>query len=196
MDSGVKQRVIGACVLAAVGVLFLPTLLERPKEQVIDTETHIPTKPEFTLYTHDEPEKPADTAPPPSQEQLFLPEEGYEPDDQDSGVPTAPAESAAASNKPEETVGDEDQPGLSSAGLPKSWVVQVASFTDQDRADKMTATLLEGEFRAYTRQVMHLGKPVYRVYVGPSIDRDDALKLKAKLDAKLNADTLVMRLSP
>ena len=203
MDSGGKQRVIGACVLVAIGVLFLPVLLDRSEEQVIDTTSQIPPKPNFTLYQHQQPSRPEQSAPAPSEEVLFLPE-------QDKAVVNEPIEPATVDQPSSEAVAspspapepdvqpseDHNRDGLDAQGLPKSWVVQVASFTDEARATKLVQTLLEDDYRAYFRRVVRGEKSLYRVYVGPNINRDAALRLKSKLDTKLNADTLVLRLAP
>ncbi|BFM07338.1 SPOR domain-containing protein [Halioxenophilus aromaticivorans] len=200
MDSGGKQRVIGACVLVAVGVLFLPVLLDRSQEQVIDTQTQIPAKPDFTLYNHKAPTQPPNSTPPPNEERLFLPEpeeaaavEEAQAKPESNPAADVPAEEITNS-KP--VVVEAEQNGLDANGLPKSWVVQVASFTEDERAKKLVATLLADDYRAYSRRVVRGDKALYRVYVGPSINREAALKLKSALDDKLNADTLVLKLTP
>lgn len=195
MDSGGKQRVIGACVLVAIGVLFLPVLLDRNEERVIDTTSQIPAKPNFTLYEHKAPTKPANAAPPPGEETLFLPEQeaaNSPAPDPDLAPIAAPSNTTAASAASQNT----SHNGLDPDGLPKSWVVQVASFTDENRAKSLVQALLDDNYRAYFRRVVRTEKSLYRVYVGPNIDRDAALKLKDRLDTKLNADTLVLRLAP
>lgn len=196
MNSGGKQRVIGALVLIAIGVLFIPLLLEKSEEQVIDTTTKIPPKPEFTLYEHKNPKKPDNTALPPSEENLFIApveDETVAANNTEGGLQSAASEPKLEPTPPAKDI---NNPNFESSGLPKTWVVQVASFTEQQRAATMVKTLLEADYRAYSRQVQSGNKKMYRVYVGPNIDRDDALATKSKLDKKLNANTLVLRLTP
>ena len=45
-DDGLKQRLIGAVVLLALGVIFLPVLFDRDRIEPIDQETLIPEAPE------------------------------------------------------------------------------------------------------------------------------------------------------
>ncbi|WP_317929025.1 SPOR domain-containing protein [Halioxenophilus sp. WMMB6] len=213
MDSGVKQRIIGACVLTAIGVIFLPSLLQRKEDQLVDTNTQIPPMPEFTLYPHEKPQPPVDIAEPPTQDQVFLAESEPEPTSVTPPPPTSssttsspaansPAPSSSTASSPSPTVITAKRPVadnnavLSDQGLPISWVVQVASFKDQERANAMVTKLLSQDFRAYSREASYQGQAIYRVYVGPSIEREDAESIKKKLDKALNANTLVLKLSP
>lgn len=196
MNDGGKQRVIGACVLIAVGVLFLPVLLEKSEDQLIDTTSKIPPKPQFELYQHQAPSRPESTEPAPNENEIFLAEQTPTADEPKPSADISDSKPVSAAPRPSSNSKQDTQAGLDASGLPKSWVVQVASFTEQDRASNMVKNLLDSGFRAYSRRAQSGGKTMVRVYVGPSIDRDDALATKKQLDKKLNANTLVVRLSP
>ena len=47
MDNGLKQRTIGALVLIALAVIFLPSLFDDTRKQTLDTRTQIPSMPDI-----------------------------------------------------------------------------------------------------------------------------------------------------
>ncbi len=206
MDSGVKQRLIGACVLIASAVIFLPSLLERPAEQTLDTTSEIPPEPSFTLYPHTSPQPPQGIEPPPDQSELFVPKQEDIEQQKDNEQPpepkiaeVKPASAKEASNSdaaPAPQPSKADETGFDESGLPRAWVVQVASFSEEPRAGAMVDKLKAKDYRAYYRQVNHLEQPMYRVFVGPKVEKKDAEQLKQALDKELNAQTLVLKFTP
>ena len=45
MTSQIKQRLVGACILLAIAVIFVPVLFDRDTMEPIDTQTQIPIEP-------------------------------------------------------------------------------------------------------------------------------------------------------
>ncbi|MEJ2401915.1 MAG: SPOR domain-containing protein [Xanthomonadales bacterium] len=72
------------------------------------------------------------------------------------------------------------------------WVVQVGSFSSSANADNLVAKLrLEGH-SAYREQVSSSGSTIYRVRVGPFVDRDDAIRADRQINERLALDGVVM----
>ncbi|MEJ2383930.1 MAG: SPOR domain-containing protein [Xanthomonadales bacterium] len=72
------------------------------------------------------------------------------------------------------------------------WVVQVGSFSSSANADNLVAKLrLEGH-SAYREQVSSAGSTIYRVRVGPFVDRDDAIRADRQINERLALDGVVM----
>ncbi len=65
---------------------------------------------------------------------------------------------------------------ISKAFKSAAWVVQVASFSNESNATKLVDKLKQNQFKAYRRKVVSNGKTVYRVFVGPYIDKTKAQK--------------------
>ena len=63
----------------------------------------------------------------------------------------------------------------------QAWVVQVASYSDQPRADKLVATLQAKAFDAFSYSIVTNSKTYVRVSVGPVATKQDAEVLKAQL---------------
>ena len=72
------------------------------------------------------------------------------------------------------------------------WVVQVGSFSSAANADNLVAKLrLEGH-SAYREQVGSAGSTIYRVRVGPFVDRDEAIRADQRINERLSLDGVVM----
>lgn len=72
------------------------------------------------------------------------------------------------------------------------WVVQVGSFSSATNADNLVAKLrLEGQ-SAYKESVSGSGGTIYRVRVGPFIERDEAIRVDGLINDRLSIDGVVM----
>jgi DedD protein len=72
------------------------------------------------------------------------------------------------------------------------WVVQVASFSNSANAENLVATLrLEGQ-SAYQESVNSSGSELYRVRVGPFLERDQAIQAQRRVAEKLSLAGVVM----
>ena len=72
------------------------------------------------------------------------------------------------------------------------WVVQVGSFSSAANADNLVARLrLEG-LSAYKESVSSGSSTVYRVRVGPFIERDEAIPVDQRVNDRLGIDGVVM----
>jgi DedD protein len=72
------------------------------------------------------------------------------------------------------------------------WVVQVGSFSRAANADSLVAKLrLEG-LSAYKEEVGSAGSTIYRVRVGPFVERDEAIRVDRLVGERLSLDGVVM----
>lgn len=72
------------------------------------------------------------------------------------------------------------------------WVVQVGSFSSTPNADNLVARLkLEG-LSAYKEAISSGGSTIYRVRVGPFIERDEAIRVDKQINDRLSIDGVVM----
>ena len=88
--------------------------------------------------------------------------------------------------KPEATTptsGLNTQPsaGQTRTGL-SAWVVQVASFGERKNAEKLVKQLIAKKLPAFMEQASVEGKTVFRVRVGPEIDKKKAEKIAALIE--------------
>ena len=72
------------------------------------------------------------------------------------------------------------------------WVVQVGTFSDISNADKLVARLRLESLSAYKEEISRSGSVVYRVRVGPFLEREEAIKADQKVAERLSIDGVVM----
>ena len=192
METSLKQRLIGAAVLIALGVIFIPMLLDGAgyREQTTK-DVQLPPEPEFTF------EQPL--RPPPEFEERetnSLPSvsnvEAPEPVQESS--PEEPVEQTATGTprKDEPPPASKPQPQPTKARTNVSsppasaWVVQVGSFRKKENAIVLRDRLRAAGYPAFTEQGRGTD-PIYRVKVGPEKQRGraEAMLAKLKSDQKL-----------
>lgn len=78
--------------------------------------------------------------------------------------------------------------------VPKAWVVQLGTFSNQNNATRLLAKLQLNGFDAYSRRLtMKNGKSLVRVFVGPQISLSKAKAIKAKLLNQFKLSGVVRR---
>ena len=179
MDDSLKKRLIGATVLVSLVVIFVPMLLQH--EPVLEpgiTESNIPVPPKTDFSSRVIPEKstpaPVDLKPTPPVDQATT-------DAVSDNTATPPP--ALARQTPAAQV--ETREGLS------AWMIQVGSFSLRDNADNLVKQLREKAFAADIEQVSVSGTLLYRVLVGPEVDRAKAEKLLKQVNAEVKSLNIV-----
>ncbi|WP_444930303.1 SPOR domain-containing protein [Microbulbifer sp. SSSA002] len=199
LNDGFKQRIVGALVLAALAVIFLPSLLDREAAGNISETSQIPAEPDIRPIEIAEPQRVADALPAPAPEDAFQPDlpehfanpEAPEPAADDGEVPEVARSDEAVASQAAPKKGA--SPLVDAYGLPVAWVVQVGSYRDESRAEKLRLRLMDGGYKAYTRAVETDRGRLVRVFVGPKVNKADAQQLKRELDTLLQAQTLVLQ---
>lgn len=172
LDDGLKQRLVGAIALLALAVIFLPVLFDREPIVPVDRASQIPPPPEIVTVEVAEPVQPEVTDLAPEPQAMF------EPDEDDRALP------------------EPEPAGLQASGVPKSWVLQVASFRDQAHAERLRKKLLDAGFSAYTRKASYKNGSIFRVYVGPKLDKSALAAEKARIDRQFELDALMLEFKP
>lgn len=179
MDEQLKKRLIGAVVLIALAVVFLPMILDGSgsDKASLQVEMDIPERPkvEPKLELPDPGlAKPITFFDPePEAEQEAPPVDLAEPE---LSEPAPRSEDTVVAVKPELT----------------AWVVQVGSFAAQDSAKDMRDRLRQHGYAAFIRQAESKGKIVYRVKVGPEATRTLAEVLQGKLKKQEKLDGIIL----
>ena len=183
-----KQRIIGAIVLVALAVIFIPILLPGHRDfGFTESESHIPPKPaELENLKVLELEKPL-PAPAP-REVIRTPIDEHSPP-----APKTDAETPVVEQKPDTTdtkapppVSQETKPDTTVP--PKAWVVQVGSFSNRENAMRLRDQLRSKGYKTFVEQISTADKTFYRVRVGPVVTRDNALALQKELQAKMKLE--------
>lgn len=187
MDDGLKQRLVGALVLMALGVLFIPALFEPENRRQIDRTPQVPAAPAIEPMTIRQPVSNPDIEPakPPKEMYRLLPVEEKQPE-------PVKQEVAKKAEKPAPV----KAVTLNNEGVPKGWVVQVASYNTPEAAKGFLSKLQNADYPAFTKTLKTSKGVVTRIYIGPKISKDSAAKLQQELNKKYGLKTLLARFEP
>ncbi|WRH94106.1 SPOR domain-containing protein [Pseudomonas fluorescens] len=214
LDKAYKQRMVGALVLVALAVIFLPMLFSRQDEQrqvtveapaapqapvvpQVQMETvAVPepqTLPQEPVPTDEEvaeeaaPAAPVAPAPAPAPAAPIMITKPVAPPAVAKPIPAPAQPITSASSKPDST-----QSRVDANGLSVSWSVQLASLSSRASAESLQKTLRSQGYNAYIRSAD--GKD--RVFVGPLIERAEADRLRDLLGRQQNLKGFVVRFQP
>ena len=195
MDDGLKQRLVGAVVLAALAVIFLPSLFDQDNRRRVSTTSKIPPVKSVVPATFKAPIRVEGISPAVSPDEMYqLVDEAEAAKPELGAKPELSAKPKSAISKPVSKL--VPKPSLNQQGVPKAWVIQVASFKTEGRAKVLRDKLIAQDYKAYIRSLNTSKGPVSRVLVGPKIDQREAQKVKTQLDRALKVDTLIKRFEP
>lgn len=211
LDKVYKQRMVGALVLVALAVIFLPMLFSREDEQRHVT-VEAPPAPQASAMPQVQVE-PVVVPEPQVLPQEPVPVEEPVVQQVAPSMPIAPsapvvapapvvASKPAPAPKPAPVPApaqpiavakpDTSQSRIDANGLSISWSVQLASLSSRESAENLQKTLRSQGYNAYIRSAE--GKN--RVFVGPLIERAEADRLRDLLGRQHNLKGFVVRFQP
>lgn len=163
MDTALKQRLIGAVVLVALAVIFLPMLIKGPAPDsgVSDVPLDVPQAPDGQYETRELPlVAPGEV---PSSGAVGL--EGAAPANANN-APANPATGSASA-----ATDGERLPAADAAG---DFAVSFGAYASTADADAVIARLKQAQLPSYREPATINGKTAYRVRIGPFADRATA----------------------
>lgn len=190
LDRRLKQRIVGAAVLLALVVVFLPMLFNREDEQR-RVQVEAPPMPPI----------PAATVATPEPVVVPEPQAGAMPaDDASVPAPVAPVAPLPAPSQPiapAEPVAQAPDVApapsrLDADGVPVSWSVQLVSLSNRARAEELQQKLRGQGHNAYIRSVDGMN----RVFVGPLIERAAAERVGEQIARQHRLSPIVVRFQP
>ncbi len=204
LDKGLLQRMVGALVLIALAVIFVPMLFNR-QDDLGHVTVDAPTIPAAPVVAEIE-MQPVEVPEPESVPEGFeIIEEDAESDAASAAAeqPPAPApapiepvapvapvpavQAPAAQSQPPVA-----EPRLDNNNLPVSWSIQLASLSNRASAESLQKTLRSQGYNAYIRTAEGMN----RVFVGPLVERSEANRLRDVLQRQQKLDGFVVRFKP
>jgi DedD protein len=200
MDSALKQRLLGAAVLIALAIIFVPMFLGNapPKQDSTTVNLDIPAPPERKFETRTLPvETPSAVpaaVPAMADSNKVATVDTHAPGRTDAHPEDATTAPTAAPVKPEpkpaasvEPKAVPTPPAATAATTPASaapgrFAVNLGIYADQAHADALVAKVKKLGQPAYSEATEYQGKSALRVRVGPFADR--ALAETARLKIK------------
>lgn len=173
MEKSLQKRLVGAVVLVALGVIFIPALLDGSgyKSRHIRT-VEIPPKPEFIKYNAISKQAPLSkdlklAAKPIVDKPLASPLEIRKKAIKLKKVAKPPAQI-------------------------QSWALQIGTFSQKSNAIAFRDKQRKAGLKAYVEPGTSEGKTSYRVRIGPELEKSHIEKLKKRLKKEQSIDGFIV----
>jgi DedD protein len=177
VKESVKHRLIGAAVLIAAGVLFLPSFIKDRQQYNVDINSQLPARPNIRVVDFNEPVRPEGIDPAKPADDMF--------------AVTEPVNEQEVVNT--QTLHTQKSVTSSAAALQSGWVLQVASLSSLEGAKQLRDKLMADGQRAYLRSNATGG---HKVLIGPKHSKDELVRIKEQVDKQLNVNSLVIPFVP
>lgn len=168
MDSPLLQRIVGAVVLVALGVIFIPILLDGSGYRL--------------RHQHDIIFKPIPKFPPISQKQV-------------ARIPSPLQKmQQTIQHKPLQKKTAEKIPGQADRGTKSihAFALQVGTFKDNENAEKLRDRLRKAGYVSFIIPAVEKNSKNYKVQIGPELEKSLLLKIKGKVKKKFGLDGYVV----
>jgi DedD protein len=175
-----KQRLVGALVIIALGVVFWPVVFVDAEHQAMDRSSQVPPMPAMKHSRIEAPKRLSTVEPVSASAAIAFHD--------------APPETVSSGAGDAET--STPGPRLDDTGIPIAWVLQVVSVSKKEKADALTQELIDAGYKAYYRPLKHGQTTLYRIYIGPVFDRNQLLRTKKQMDSRLKVDAMIARYLP
>ncbi len=191
METTLKQRLIGAAVIIALAVIFVPMILDGSgREQSVALNMEVPPEPTFKFDSQLPDPKKLDELPEIEKPSDKVVTNEVNPDVQpevkekvvETAKPVKEVQQAKAPEKKVKKVVEATENQIKTNPALSAWAVQVAAFGKKDKALALQEKLLASNFSAFTEQSGQADKIIYRVKVGPELKRENADKLRDKIE--------------
>ena len=198
MDQNTKQRLVGITVIFALAVIFLPMILDGSGirkdtlEVVIPPQPVVKFNPEFEQKIVELQAKVKDL---PNLESQFVDERSGNNENKIERKAETSVKKDAVPEQSESPDNETEQPEAVVAPVGgDTWVLQVGSFKDRATALSQRDKLRKSNIAAVFIEKFNIDKEtVYRVRLGPFLNRDQSKIALNKIKAKYNVDGLIMK---
>ncbi len=193
-----KHRIVGAIVIVALVVIFVPMLLSEsepppeikgaretpPRDATAETRVIVTPVAGEEIKSAQNPEAMTKTTTLPATTEV-APRQETKP----AALPEKPAPAPAPAPAKEK-----EKPAKVAAApekITRGWVVQVGTFSNADNAAHLRDKLKSHGHTAYTETVVLAGKKALRLRVGPFRDKEQATKAQAQIRKELHVQGVI-----
>ncbi|MEM6484293.1 MAG: SPOR domain-containing protein [Pseudomonadota bacterium] len=199
MDSQIKQRLVGALILAALATIFWPIIFVGPQINPEQSVAVTPEPPPVDLSPLPEPDDVGLRATRPSRSEKSQPQEFSEELDQvfADDPPALPQRETAVPPESVDEIRDKlKKPALDADGLPIAFSLQVAALSSQSRAEKLRDDLVAAGYKGYISREKGTNRTLYMVMVGPKFRREELVRVKQVIDDTWSVNSIIVRYLP
>ncbi len=191
----IKQRFVGFVVLVAIAVIFWPIVFVTP-ENADDFELSVfemPPKPAVAVSERREPVLD-------KVDQSILPEmpERQPPIVQpvDVASPMPDVALVDADEEPEQQASALERAEFDEQGLPISWELQVATFSNAERAKEISQLLRDKGHKAYVSPIILDDQRLFRVMIGPKLQKQRLIEIQPAINDYFSVESFIVRFTP
>lgn len=187
-----KQRLVGFIVLGALAIIFWPIVFvsPEPEQELMLPVFDMPKRPDLVMSERQEPilERVDRTRLPVIQRSAVLEDEIIDPAITDIG-----GELVSADNEPSGQPSSRQRAEFDEQGLPVSWELQVATFSARKRAEEVAQQLRNKGHKAYVSPVTIRTQKLYRVRIGPNLQRQRLIDIQPDIDAYFGVESTIIK---
>jgi len=190
----IRQRFVGFVVIAALIIIFLPIVFVAPQEED-----------QLVLPVFEMPLKPSLQASPRVQPAINIVDETQLPSSPrketnaqqplDVAVLRADGVLAEADFQPRQQSSARERAKFDEQGLPISWALQVAALSSEWKAEEIAQFLRNKKYKAYVSSVYLENQELFRVMIGPSLQKTRLDEFKVLLDEYFLVDSVIVPFS-
>ena len=187
-----KQRLVGFIVLGALAIIFWPIVFVSPEpdQELMLPVFEMPERPDVVMSERREPIlERVDRNRLPAIERA----ETLEETTVDAIAADPQAELIAADNEPSGQTASRQRAEFDAQGLPVSWELQVATLSAQQRAEEIAAELRKKGHKAYVSPVTIRAQQLYRVRIGPNLQRQRLIDIQPDIDAYFGVESKIIK---
>ena len=191
----IKQRFVGFVVLVAIAVIFWPIVFVTP-ENADDFELSVfemPPKPAVAVSERREPVLD-------KVDQSILPEmpERQTPIVQpiDIASPMPDVALVDADEEPEQQASALERAEFDDQGLPVSWELQIATFSNAERAEEISQLLRDKGHKAYVSPIILDDQRLFRVMIGPKLQKQRLIEIQPAINDYFSVESFIVRFTP
>ena len=190
----IKQRFVGFVVIAALIIIFLPIVFVAPQEedQLVLPVFEMPLKPSLQASPR---VQPALNIVDETQLTSSLRKETNAQQPLDVAVLRADGVLAEADFQPRQQSSARERAKFDEQGLPISWTLQVAALSSEWKAEEIAQFLRNKKYKAYVSSVYLENQVLFRVMIGPSLQKTRLDEFKVLIDEYFLVDSVIVPFS-
>jgi len=188
-----KQRLVGFIVLCALAIIFWPIVFIPPEteQELVLPILEMPERPTIAMSKKQEPILDR-------VDRSLLPV--IDPATRSNKVgmvdkATADPESEliAADNSPSGQRASRQRAEFDDQGLPVSWVLQVATFSSEIRAEEIAEQLRKKGHKAYVSPVTIGAQQLFRVRIGPNLQQQRLIEIQPDINVYFGVESEIIK---
>ena len=191
----IKQRFVGFVVLVAIAVIFWPVVFITP-ENADDFQLpalEMPPKPTIEVSERREP-----TLNKVDQAELPKVPKRQPPISQPVDIvsPSPNMVLIGADDEPDQQSSALERAEFDEQGLPISWELQVATFSNAERAEEISQLLRDKGHKAYVSPIILDDQRLFRVMIGPKLQKQRLIEIQPAINDYFSVESFIVRFTP